>query len=159
MFDPDRDDDSSHRFLRRLLVLALLTLALGGVVLPTVSQFTVGLDQTPCVALLDGWHADHGPNAADRAVNSEFIGPNLTPQKQQAIARSTKRFEWLTGPGACVPQSRHRLILSGVGLAVVALLTTGVSIGRKLMRRTTSHSRTARGYSAAQVDTSQAAHA
>jgi hypothetical protein len=39
--------------------------------------------------------------------------------------------DWLAGPGACIPKSRHRLIVSGIGLSVVAVVCAGVVIVRR----------------------------
>jgi hypothetical protein len=159
MFDPTRDVDDSLGFWWRLLLLALLTLAMGCAILPSATRFSVGVDEKSCTAIVNGLHADHSPTAADRVINSAFLGLHPTQQQQEAITRSNARFDWLTGPGACVPESRHRLILSGIGLGLVALLAGGVTIGQMWMRKTKAGSRSTRGHSTAEPDTAQRANA
>jgi hypothetical protein len=42
--------------------------------------------------------------------------------------RASERLDWLVGPGACVPEARHRLILSGGGLGGVAAAAALVAV-------------------------------
>ena len=45
--------------------------------------------------------------------------------------RANAWVEWETGPGECIHESRHRLIVSGIGLGVVAVVCAGVAIVRR----------------------------
>jgi hypothetical protein len=44
-------------------------------------------------------------------------------QASPAVIRANQRSDWVNGPGASVPESRHRLILSGVGLGALLFLS------------------------------------
>ena len=46
------------------------------------------------------------------------------PEVQQAMAYTA----WMDGPGACVHESRHRLILTGIGLVSLAAICAGVGL-------------------------------
>jgi hypothetical protein len=159
MFDPERDEDyDSRRFLRRLLFTATATVVACAVLYPSVTSFATGDDhQISCLAIKDGWHRDRtmsdsdliaayaslpkpppGDRLKDPAVarrwQEEFHAARALPAVQRAEAAAN----WADGPGACVPESRHRLIISGVGLGVLLLVLAGFSIfvrTRKNLRR------------------------
>jgi hypothetical protein len=160
MFDPERDEEHDSRgFLRRLLIVATLTVAACAVLSPSVMGFSAGPDhQSGCLAVRDGWHRDRtmsdteisaafGPMptaltpeqwkdpAAVERFREQVRASEATPAAQRAIAAAN----WADGAGACVPESRHRLIVSGIGLGVLLLALAGVSIfvrTRKNLRRT-----------------------
>jgi hypothetical protein len=107
MFDPERDEDyDSGRFYLRVLVIAIVTVAVCAVLYPSVTGFAASSDPgSKCVAVRDGWHVDATtPPGAQRA---------LAPQG------------WDTDPGACVRESRKRLLVSGIGLGVLGLACSG----------------------------------
>jgi len=107
VFDPDRDDDPGTRpFYLRLLAVALISVAGCVALWPSVTGFSEGVDREQgCVAILDGWHADPGGSNAAEVVTVE---------------RSV-----------CIPESRHRLIVSGLGLGALAVLVGGATILRR----------------------------
>lgn len=166
VFDPERDDDPGNRpFYRRLLAVGLIAAAASAALWPSVSGFSAGPDHDRgCVAITDGFHADKsGPSAAEvAAINAAFPAPPSRQQQHdpEALARFRSRWQaanarpdvqranayadWVDGPGACVHESRHRLIVSGVGLTGLAVLVGGVSI----FRRTRPHARRSRASAA-----------
>jgi hypothetical protein len=142
MFDPERDEDPGSRgFLVRLATVALIA-ATGCLALaPAVTGFSVGVDQEKgCLAIKDGWHADRkGLSGAEQDLQEKSFGPaGPSPVEQQQLAHAQTYLDWRNGPGACIPESRHRLILSGVGLGGLAAACLGVAIlrrARKSLRR------------------------
>jgi hypothetical protein len=160
VFDLERDDDhGARRFYLRLLTIAAIALAACVVIYPSVKGFQSGEDDTTtCIAITNGFHADMAPpSAADRAAIEAAAPQVLTPeqardpallarfraQSQAAQAlparqRANAYFEWQDGPGQCVHESRHRLILSGIGLGAIALGCAGAVTfrrARKNLRR------------------------
>ena len=135
MFDPERDSEAGHRtFYVRLVVAALVTCAAAVALLPSMTGFTAGVDANrSCVAIRDGWHADRGPDAADEVVINTFYG-HPTAEQMQAIGRANSHLTWLQGSGACVPESRHRLMISGAGLCVLSLVLVASTVVRGRMR-------------------------
>ena len=153
VFDPERDDDPGARpFYRRLLAVAVLAAAGCGALWPSVTGFATGPDHdTGCVAITNGWHADRsGPSAGDVAAIDAAIPPAPTAEQQRdpaamarwraqwqaaqlnpALRRANEYEDWVNGPGACVRESRHRLILSGIGLGTLAGLVGGASMTRR----------------------------
>ncbi len=157
MFDPERDDDSGARpFYLRVLAVAAVT-AVGCLVLwPSVHGFTAGPDHlSNCLALTDGWHADQsppGPSALaaayavmppvptpEQAQDPEFMarwrGLWRAAQSNPAVVRANAEIDWRDGAGACVPESRHRLLVSGIGLATIAGVAAAIAIVRSLRLR------------------------
>jgi len=136
VFDPERDDDhGSRRFYVRLLVILWISAAGCAALLPSVTGFSVGPDrETSCVAIVNGWHADRaGLSKSDEAiVDDGFRGNQPPPDEQALFDRSYAYDTWREGPGACIPESRHRLILSGLGLGALALVAGG---GTLVVRR------------------------
>jgi hypothetical protein len=160
VFDPDRDDDhGARRFYLRLLTVVAIVLAVCGALYPSVMGFQSGEDDTTtCIAITNGWHADMAPpSAADQAAIEAGAPQLLTPEQAQdpellaryraqwqaaqalpARQRANAYIEWQDGPGKCLHESRHRLIVSGIGLGVVAVVGAGVVIvcrTRKNLRR------------------------
>jgi hypothetical protein len=138
VFDPERDDEhDTRRFSLRLLALVAISV-IGCVALyPSVTSFPAGIDQKGCLAIAAGWHADRpAPTAADRAVEAA-AGPytRTSAEDRHVLDRVYAYEDWRGGAGLCVPESRHRLILSGVGLAALAAVVTGIAIGRSLRFR------------------------
>ena len=145
MFDPERDEDpGAGRYYVRLLAVMVIS-AIGCIALwPSVSGFSAGPDhQTGCLAIVDGWKADksapHLDNAGGLAplTHAELADPaalarwraqwqawRARPEVQQAMAYT----DWMDGPGACVHASRHRLILTGIGLGSLAAVCTGFAL-------------------------------
>jgi hypothetical protein len=145
VFDPERDEEPGHsRYYLRLLVVMVIAAAGCVALWPSVSGFAAGPDhQTGCLAITDGWHAEKsGPNleklpfpppptAAERSDpiamarwRAEWQASQQRPEVQQAIAY----LDWKDGPGACIAKSRHRLIMSGIGLAAIAAISTGIAL-------------------------------
>ncbi len=106
MFDPERDDPKGEgAFWRRMGIVALVTALAAFVMWPSISGFETGADSThACVALRDGWHVDR--TVSEDQLNSTAADP----------AAVNAYMAWHDGSGACVPESRHRLIVSGMGL-------------------------------------------
>ena len=138
MFDPDRDKEPGARpFYLRLLVVAAVTAVVCGALWPSVTSFPAGVDRKGCLAVADGWHADRpAPTAADRAVEAA-AGPytRASAEEQRVLDRVYAYDDWRAGAGACIPESRHRLILSGLGFVAIAAVVTGIAIGRSLRFR------------------------
>jgi len=155
MFDPERDEDhDSRRFLWRLLVVATLTVAVCAALYPSVTGFAAGSDhQTGCLAIRDGWKRDRTMSDAELAAayaampkaltQDEFRDPaavarfreqlraaEALPEVQQANAA----IDWADGPGTCVRASRHRLLLSGIGLFALAAACGGVVVATSATR-------------------------
>jgi hypothetical protein len=134
VFDPERDDDhGARRFYLRLATIVAVALAACLVLFPSVSGFSAGLDgEKSCVAIADGWQADRGRmSAAEKATESIGFGSIISPEQGRAVDRANAKLVWAEGPGACVAESRHRLILSGIGLGAIALGCTGAAIVRR----------------------------
>jgi len=137
VFDPERDDDrGARRFYFRLLAIVVISVAGCVAVYPSVSGFSAGLDgEKGCLAITDGWHADRGHmSAAEKAIESLNFATRPSPEQRVVIDRANAKFEWSQGPGACVAESRHRLIVSGLGLGGIALIGSGVAIARRSRR-------------------------
>jgi hypothetical protein len=148
VFDPERDFDPGVRpFYLRLVAVALVAGAACVAAWPSVTGFAAGPDHDKgCVAVANGWRSEPPkPSAADVAVaESSFPAPPSPAQRSDpafmadwlaqvragrenpAVIRANARISWLAGPGACVPESRHRLLLSGVGLGCIGLATLAV---------------------------------
>ncbi len=145
MFDPERDEDRGSRpFLLRLVVVAVITIVGCVALWPSVHGFAAGPDHlTGCLAITDGWHAEKsGPDLAKIAFpppptpamrddpaamdrwRVEWQASQARPEVQQAIAY----IDWKDGPGACVRESRKRLLESGLGLAVIVGVVGGTSL-------------------------------
>jgi hypothetical protein len=159
MFDPERDEDhDSRRFLRRLLLVAIVTVAACAVLYPSVTGFAAGPDhQTGCLAVRDGWHRDRTMSDAEvTAVFSSLPRPPSAQQMQDPVVAARWRAEWQAaqsspavqravaaenwsdGPGACVRESRHRLMISGIGLGGLFVALAGIAFSvrtRKNLRR------------------------
>jgi len=149
VFDPNRDHDQSVRsFYRRVAGIAIVTVVVCVALWPSVSGFAAGPDHdTGCVAIKDAWHSQvPAPNGRELAAAYSAVPPMPTPAQQQdaqymnawrakwrtaqadpAVLRANERLDWLNGPGACVAESRHRLIVSGIALGAVLLCVTALS--------------------------------
>jgi hypothetical protein len=95
MFDPERDDPRGDgAFWRRMGIVVLVTALAAFAMWPSISGFEAGPDSArTCVALRDGWHVDR------------------TVRESQSKSRD--------GEGACAPESRHWLMLSGGALGLL----------------------------------------
>jgi hypothetical protein len=153
VFDPERDDDPGARpFYTRLLTVAVVAAAACVALWPSVTGFPAGPDHdTGCVAITDGWHADKAGSTASEiaAINAASPAPPTAAQQQDPAAMARWRAQWqaaqsnpavqrayayeawVNGPGACVRESRHRLILSGLGLGGLAVLLAGATFARR----------------------------
>jgi hypothetical protein len=155
MFDPERDEEhDSRRFLLRLLAVAVATVAACAVLYPSVTGFATGPDNaTGCLAIRDGWHRDRTMSEADLIAAYSALPRQPTLEQMQdpviaarwrdewraaqaspAVRRAEAARAWTAGPGACVRESRHRLMLSGIELGVLLLACAGivmVSRGRR----------------------------
>jgi len=157
VFDPERDEDQGVRpFIRRLLTVAVIS-ALGCIALwPSVAEFATGPDhQTGCLPIRDGWHADRSaPTAADAAAVTAALPPIPTAaqrndpafmarwrvawqagQANPAVVQAYSYQDWASSTGMCIRASRHRLILSGIGLGALIAVTSGISIVRRTRTR------------------------
>ena len=138
MFDPERDvDHTSRRFYLR--ILAVLAISVVGCValFPSVTSFPAGVDGKGCLAVADGWHADRpAPSANDRAIEAS-AGPysRTSGAEEQILTRVYAYDDWRAGPGVCVPESRHRLILSAIGLTPLLLGFAAAGIIRRARSR------------------------
>jgi hypothetical protein len=127
---------------RRFRIWRLTFVGLTGLaVVPSILPVTPSSDENRvCVPVVDGWHADRQPPPqADfdelAAVVQDIPTPEAMrdPNVRAAYAAAVKAqlaspayrrvqayIEWSTGSGACVPESRHRLIQTGLGLGGIA---------------------------------------
>jgi hypothetical protein len=157
VFDPDRDHDPSVRtFYRRVAGVAIVTVVVCIALWPSVSGFSAGPDHDAgCVAIKDGWHSEvPAPTGQELTAAYSAMPPMPTPAQQHdaqymnawrakwrtaqanaTVIRANARLEWLNGPGACVAESRHRLILSGIALSVLLLCVTALSHFLRVHRR------------------------
>lgn len=157
MFDPTRDHDPSVRsFYRRVAGIAIVTVVACIALWPSVSGFSAGPDHdTGCVAIKDGWHSEvPAPTGQELTAAYAAMPAMPTPAQEHdaqymnawrakwravqgnpAVIRANARLEWLHGPGACVAESRHRLILSGIALAAVLLCVTALSHASRVRRK------------------------
>lgn len=133
----------------RFVLLALVGVAL----VPSVLPFTVETaeNDSVCVPVLAGWHSDRAaPSDADAAelfasftalpTPEEMRDPDkrdawLSEEKARTSTPGYRRaeayVEWRGGTGACVLESRHRLIQSAIGLGGVGLIATAGAIRRR----------------------------
>ena len=139
---------------RRLSVTRFVLLVLAGVALtPAVLPFTVETTENDrvCVPLLAGWHADRAtPSDADATELFASFTALPTPEQMRdpdkraawlseekartstpGYRRAEAYLQWRGGAGACVPESRHRLIQSAIGLGGVGLVATAGAIRRR----------------------------
>jgi hypothetical protein len=109
MFDPERDDPKGDgAFWRRAGLVALVTALAAFAMWPSISGFEAGPDSTrACVALRDGWHVDR--TVSESQLNSSAADPDAV----------NAFMEWRDGSGACIPEARHRLLVSGMGLGLL----------------------------------------
>jgi len=143
VFDPERDFDPDARsFAGRIAAIALVTAAVCVAAWPSVSGFAAGPDHnTGCVAIVNGWRSEPAaPSAADAAAARAAFPPAPSPaqlkdaafmthwraqfraaQANPTVIRENARLEWIYGSGACVPESRHRLVRSALLLGAVSL--------------------------------------
>jgi hypothetical protein len=157
VFDPDRDHDPRGRtFYGRVAGVATVTVAVCIALWPSVSGFSAGPDHdTGCVAIRDGWRSEvPAPTGQELAAAYSAMPSMPTPAQQHdaqymnawrakwrtaqanpAIIGANARLEWLSGPGACVAESKHRLILSGIALSVLLLCVTALSHVLRVRRR------------------------
>jgi hypothetical protein len=121
VFDPERDEEPGRsRFYLRLLAVVVISAAGCVALWPSVSGFSAGPDHDAgCLAVTDGWHAQRsGPNLDNAAF----------PPSPSEVQQANEFLAWRDGPGACVGPSRHRLMLTGIGLAALAALVGGVAL-------------------------------
>lgn len=156
MFDPERDHDPGLRpFYVRIALIATITAAACVALWPSVTGFSAGPDHdTGCVAIRDGWQSGvPAPTARELAKAYSAMPPPLTGAQQDAqfvnawrakwraaqadptVIRANHRLEWLAGPGACVAETRHRLILSGLGLSALLLVAVGPALYLRARRK------------------------
>ncbi len=153
--------DPTPRRGRARTILRLVVIALAGLsFVPSVLPFTVGTggDDRVCVAIKDGWHRDRSrPSDADLEELFASFSVLPTPEEMRdpekralwfaeeeartstpGYRRAEAYVNWVAGDGACVPEARHRLIQTGLGLGGVAVLAgAGIIVTRK---RTARHS-------------------
>jgi hypothetical protein len=145
VFDPERDEDTSpHRFYLRLLIVFVISAAGCLALWPSVSGFSAGPDHDAgCLAITDGWQAQR---SAPDMTSIVYPTPPPPEQLHDPVAIARWRTKWLAtqarpevravndflawkdGPGACVAEGRHRLLVSAIGLATVALIAGSVAL-------------------------------
>jgi hypothetical protein len=128
MFDPERDESRGvDAFWRRMGIVALVTALAAFAMWPAITGFEAGPDSVrACVPLRDGWQVD-------RTVSeSRLASAAATPDAVVAYVK------WRDGKGACVPESRHRLMVSG---AELGLLIGAAGLAAILYRRRTRNGR------------------
>jgi hypothetical protein len=153
VFDPERDQDDGHPgFYLRLLAIAVISAAGCLALWPSVTGFAAGADhEIGCLAIKDGWQADKSaPSSAENLrITAGFPTP-LSPaqfkdpaaverfreqwraaQANPAVQHANAYQDWVAGPGACVHESRHRLIRSGLGLLGLGGFVGGVTYFRR----------------------------
>jgi hypothetical protein len=133
--------------LARFVLLALVGVAL----VPSVLPFTVesAVNDRVCVPVFAGWHADRAtPSDADAAELFASFTVLPTPEEMRdpvgraawlaeeeartstpGYRRAEAYVEWRGGAGACVPESRHRLIQSGAGLGAIGVVGCAGMVG------------------------------
>jgi hypothetical protein len=147
VFDPERDEEpGARRFYLRLLAVAAVTAVACVALWPSVRGFAAGPDHlTGCLAITDGWHREkaapdlstlsfpapptdamRNDPAAMARWQAEWRASQARPEVQQAIAYA----DWEDKAGACVHESRHRLIISGIGLGAIAVVLGVIAIVR-----------------------------
>jgi hypothetical protein len=149
VFDPERDaDDDRRHFLLRLGVIAAITVAGCLALWPSVTGFAGGPDhQIGCLAIADGWHRDK-PHPSDAALQAAYAAyPPMPTEAQRNDPAFMERFRaqlsalaalpvvqaanayanWASNTGACLHESRHRLIRSGIGLVGLTGFVAGVA--------------------------------
>ncbi len=153
VFDPERDDDSgARRFYTRLLVVMGITAVACVALWPSVTGFAAGPDHdTGCLAIADGWHGDqsHPSDAATRAAYAAYPAAPTEAQRNDpafmdqfraqiqavdadpVVQQANAYAEWVSGPGTCVHESRHRLIMSGIGLGALLIVIGVVALVRR----------------------------
>jgi hypothetical protein len=153
VFDPERDEDTDRRhFYARLFAIAMVSAAGCLALWPSVTGFAAGPDHdTGCLAVTDGWHANRSaPSDADVRAAYAAYPPLPTEAERQdpafmarfrarlqaldalpVVQQANAYADWVSGAGACVPESRHRLIRSGVGLVGLAGFVGGVAYFRR----------------------------
>jgi hypothetical protein len=103
MFDPERDvEREGWSVVARLLAIAIVTTLACLTLWPSISAYSTNGDARSCVALVDGWRA---PRVEP--------GPAATPDQVEAYD------QWQERIGRCIPEARHRLMVSGLGLGAV----------------------------------------
>lgn len=141
--------------------IALMVLA-GLALVPSVLPFTPANrdENRVCVALVEGWHGDRrAPAEADFELLAEAVADLPTPEMlQDQAARAAFRVRererqasppyqrvqsyilWAAGDGACISESRHRLIQSGLLLGAVAVVgVMGRAVARHRRRFPAGH--------------------
>jgi hypothetical protein len=131
--------------------IALIT-GLTLVTIPSLIPFSGDAVPTPkvCLPIVSGWSADKKPpSSQDFAVFTSlpipYPGQLNTQAKRAAYAAEARKLQtmpayrrvaawttWATGPGACVPESRHRLILSAWIALGVSLMVFAFKVRRRL---------------------------
>jgi hypothetical protein len=161
VFDPERDDDPGpRRFYLRLLTVVVISAAGCLALWPSVTGFGAGPDHdTSCLAVANGWHADRaGSTASEIAAFNRVFPPPPTPaqgkdpaamarwhaqfaaaQQNPVVQRAYAYDAWVNGPGACVRESRHRLIHSGIALAALAAFCLGIAYTRRTRTNLRKH--------------------
>jgi hypothetical protein len=150
VFDPVRDHDGGHRrFYMRLLVVFALGCLVSVALWPSFAGFGAGSDaEHTCVAIVSAW-ADEvpPPSAADERAIAALPKPTPPdPRDTSAVARFREQYtailatpavqranayvDWRLGAGACVPESRHRLLRTAGGLGAIAIVVVGTTFVR-----------------------------
>ena len=156
MFDPERDaDDDRRHFFVRLGAIAAITVAGCLALWPSVTGFAGGPDhQIGCLAVTDGWRPDK-PHPTDAQVQAAYAAyPPMPTEAQRNAPAFMQRFraelnaidalpvvqqanayaDWVSKAGACVHESRHRLIRSGLGLVGLGGFLGGLAYFRRTRR-------------------------
>jgi hypothetical protein len=140
------------------LVRVLVILGAGVALVPAILPFTAAVNADEvCIAARDGWHRDRAapPQGDIRAVEqhlADSMPTGLTEAELQEWVEREREFDqrqdveaaydyisWRAGPGACVPESRHRLILSGSCLVLIAAIVASRTLASRTRRGSHDH--------------------
>jgi hypothetical protein len=150
VFDPVRDHDGGQRrFYTRLLVVFALGCLVSLALWPSFAGFGAGSDaEQTCVAIVSAWgHEVPPPSAADQRAIAALPAPAVPdPNDPSAVARFREQYaamratpaiqranaylDWRRGAGACIHESRHRLLLTAGGLSAIAIVVVGAAFVR-----------------------------
>jgi hypothetical protein len=148
--------NTGWNFWTRVVVIALFVAAAGAALLPSVTGFVSGdNDDRTCVAIVDAWHSGPAkPSAADmlaidaaapKLPSSESLNdPAVRARVRKQAVAFTQRSDvqqlgaymaWQEGSGACVSESRHRLIITGALLGAVLVAAVAMATTVRVRRR------------------------
>jgi hypothetical protein len=75
----------------------------------------------------------------DPARRAAWLAQTKANSQSSSYQQAVRYIDWRSGPGACVPMSRHRLILSVWALVVIAAAAIGHAWARRRVRVPIAH--------------------